>query len=350
MFVEPQKTYLFYCCLPRLVPTIYPEDQSRKMARRVDLGSLPQHLAQAKNLAIRSTRGPLSTASSPSLNNGSQSTLSSASLSAPSSTITTADNSPANPAVTSLQRQRTKSKSKSNSPTSTPVRFPSPGQGSSESAVPSKASAKQDSSRNGPASAHHHGHGTRSNEVMVANGANTTATTTTASNGNTAAGPEASSPPPATVSTTGTSGQSDPEFDLQPIELVRVGVGILNQLARNTFSKSFITKVPQSVANYHVLIKKPMDLWTIELKLWKTLEAAGAKSGAPSSAAILIAASGAMSMGVSEFYNSLADFERDLRRIYQNATFFNSATHAIYKEAQAFQNSYLGQLENYREG
>lgn len=320
------------------------------MARRVDLGSLPQHLAQAKNLAIRSTKGPLSTASSPSLNNGSQSTLSSASLSAPSSTISTADSSPANPAVTSLQRQRTKSKSKSNSPTSTPVRFPSPGQGTSESAVPSKGSAKHDSSRNGPTSANHHSHGTRSNEVIVANGANTTATTTTASTGNTVADPDASSPPPATLSTSGTSGQSDSDLDLQPIELVRVGVGILNQLARNTFSKSFITKVPQSIANYHVLIKKPMDLWTIEQKLWKTLEAAGAKSGAPSSAAIFIAAAGAMSMGVSEFYNNLAEFERDLRKIYQNATFFNAATHAIYKEAQAFQNSYLGQLENYREG
>lgn len=319
------------------------------MARRVDLGSLPQHLAQAKNLAIRSTKGPLSTASSPTLNNGSQSTLSSASLSAPSSTISTADHSPANPAITSLQRQRTKSKSKSNSPTSTPVRIPSPGQGSSESTAPSKAPVKQDSSRNASAPASHHGHVTRSTEGLLANGTNTTAATT-ASNGNTGTGPEAASPPPATLSTSGTSGQSDPEVDLQPIELIRVGVGILDNLVSHTFSKSFITKVPQSVANYHVLIKKPMDLWTIEQRLWKTLEVSGAKSGAPSSAVILLAASGAMSMGVTETYNSLADFERDLRRIVQNAMFFNSATHTIYKEAHEFQNSYLGQLDNFRKG
>ncbi|KAF9124565.1 Receptor-interacting serine/threonine-protein kinase 1, partial [Mortierella sp. GBA39] len=331
-----------------LVPAIHPEDQSRKMARRVDLGSLPQHLAQAKNLAIRSTKGTLSTALSPSLNNGSQSTLSSASLSTPSSTISTADHSPANPAITSLQRQRTKSKSKSSSPTSTPVRFPSPGQGSSESAAPSKASAKQDSSRNASASASH-GHVTRSNEGIPANGTNTTATTTT-SNGNTGTGPEATSPPPATLSTSGTSGQSDPEVDLEPIDLIRVGVGILDNLVSHTFSKSFITKVPQSVANYHVLIKKPMDLWTIEQRLWKTLEASGAKSGAPPSASILLAAAGAMSMSVTEAYNSLADFERDLRRIVQNAMFFNSATHTIYKEAHEFQNSYLGQLDNFRKG
>lgn len=319
------------------------------MARRIDLGSLPQHLAQAKNLAIRSTKGPLSTASSPSLNNGSQSTLSSASLSAPSSAISTADHSPANPAITSLQRQRTKSKSKSSSPTSTPVRFPSPGQGSPESAAPSKASAKQDSSRNASSSASHHGHVTRSNEGMLANGTNTAATTT-ASNGNTGTGPEATSPLPATQSTSGTSGQLDTEVDLPPIDLVRVGVGILDNLVSHTFSKSFITKVPQSVANYHVLIKKPMDLWTIEQRLWKTLETAGIKSGAPPSAAILLAAAGAMSMGATEFYNSLADFERDLRRIVQNAMFFNSATHTIYKEAHEFQNSYLGQLENFRKG
>ncbi|KAF9547057.1 Receptor-interacting serine/threonine-protein kinase 1 [Mortierella hygrophila] len=331
-----------------LVPTIHPEDQSRKMARKVDLGSLPQHLAQAKNLAIRSTKGTLSTASSPSLNNGSQSTLSSASLSTPSSTISTADHSPANPAITSLQRQRTKSKSKSSSPTSTPVRFPSPGQGSSESAAPSKASAKQDSSRNASASASH-SHVTRSNEGIPANGTNTTATTT-ASNGNAGTGLEATSPPPATLSTSGTSGQSDPEVDLEPIDLTRVGVGILDNLVSHTFSKSFITKVPQSIANYHVLIKKPMDLWTIEQRLWKTLEASGAKSGAPPSASILLAASGAMSMSVTETYNSLADFERDLRRIVQNAMFFNSATHTIYKEAQEFQNSYLGQLDNFRKG
>ncbi|KAG9065221.1 Receptor-interacting serine/threonine-protein kinase 1 [Linnemannia hyalina] len=330
------------------VPTLHPEDQSRKMARRVDLGSLPQHLAQAKNLAIRSTKGTLSTASSPSLNNGSQSTLSSASLSTPSSTISTADHSPANPAITSLQRQRTKSKSKSSSPTSTPVRFPSPGQGSSESVAPSKASAKQDSSRNASASASH-GHVTRSNEGIPANGTNTTATTT-ASNGNAGTGLEATSPPPATLTTSGTTGQSDPEVDLEPIDLTRVGVGILDNLVSHTFSKSFITKVPQSIANYHVLIKKPMDLWTIEQRLWKTLETSGAKSGAPPSTSILLAASGAMSMSVTEAYNSLADFERDLRRIVQNAMFFNSATHTIYKEAQEFQNSYLGQLDNFRKG
>ena len=319
------------------------------MARRVDLGSLPQHLAQAKNLAIRSAKGPLSTASSPSLNNGSQSTLSSASLSTPSSTISTADHSPANPAIISLQRERTKSKSKSSSPTSTPVRFPSPGQGSSESAAPSKASAKQDSSKNASASASHHGHVTRSNEGMLANGTNTSATTTV-SNGNIGTTPEVTSSPPATLSASGTLGQSDPEVDLEPIDLIRVGVGILDNLVSHTFSKSFITKVPQSIANYHVLIKKPMDLWTIEQRLWKTLEAAGAKSGAPPSATILLAASGAMSMGVTEFYNSLTDFERDLRRIVQNAMFFNSATHTIYKEAQEFQNSYLGQLDNFRKG
>ncbi|KAF9108393.1 hypothetical protein BGX29_000646 [Mortierella sp. GBA35] len=336
-----------------LVPSVYPEDQSRKMARRqpLDLGSLPQHLAQAKNLAIRTTKGPISTASSPSINNGSQSTISSTSLSAPSSTTSSADHSPANPAITSLQRQRTKSKSKSNSPTSTPVRFPSPSQGSSETTAPSKASAVQDSSKNGPTSAGYHGHGTRSNEGMTANGTNSAATSaTTPTNGNMGSGPEASSPPPATLSMSGTSTLSDPELHLQLIDVVRVGVGILDRLVSNTFSKNFITKVPQSIANYHATIKKPMDLWTIEQKLWKALELAGAKSGTPASAAILVAASGDMSMGITEGNNSLLDFERDLRRIFQNATYFNSSTHTIYKEAQAFQNAYLGLLENFRQG
>ncbi|KAG0255838.1 Receptor-interacting serine/threonine-protein kinase 1 [Linnemannia exigua] len=169
----------------------------------------------------------------------------------------------------------------------------------------------------------------------------------TASGTNTIASLEGASPPPATLSTPGTSGLSDPEPHLQPIDVVRVGVGILDRLVSNTFSKSFVTKVPQSIANYHVLIKKPMDMWTIEQRLWKTLDVAGAKSGAPAS---LLVASGVMSAGVSEFYSSLADFERDLRRIFQNATFFNSSTHTIYKEAHAFQNAYLGLLDNYRQG
>ncbi|KAF9135337.1 hypothetical protein BGW39_003444 [Mortierella sp. 14UC] len=171
----------------------------------------------------------------------------------------------------------------------------------------------------------------------------------TAPGGSTAASPEQASPPPAAMSP-GTSGLSDPEPHLQPIDVVRVGVGILDRLVSNTFSKSFVTKVPQSIANYHVLIKKPMDLWTIEQRLWKTLDAAGAKSGAPASAAVLLAASGFMSTGVTEFYSSLADFERDLRKIFQNATLFNSPTHTIYKEAQAFQNAYRGLLENYHQG
>ncbi|KAF9925997.1 Receptor-interacting serine/threonine-protein kinase 1 [Linnemannia zychae] len=327
-----------------LVPTLYPEDMSRKLAKKqhFDLGTLPQHLAQAKNLAIRTVRGPLSSVSSPSINNGSQSTLSSTSLSAPSSTTSTADNSPANPAIASLQRQRTKSKSKSNSPTSTPVRFPSPGQGSSEPTVQSKSTLVQEASKTG-STANYYG-GARANESSVGSGINV-ATTASASRS-----PEGSSPPPATLSTTGTPGQSDSEPHLQPIELIRVGIGILDRLVSNTFSKSFITKVPHSFANYHVQIKKPMDMWTVEQRLWKTLEVAGVKPGAPVSATILNAAAGAMSMGITEIYNGLGDFERDLRRIFQNATFFNSATHTIYKEAQAFQNAYLGLLENYRQG
>ncbi|KAG0198684.1 Receptor-interacting serine/threonine-protein kinase 1 [Mortierella sp. GBA30] len=256
-------------------------------------------------------------------------------------------------ASTAVQKQRTKSKSKSNSPTSTPARFPSPAHPSGETAsvvTSPELSQASESSKGAPAplSAAMHSHGTRSADGI--------AQAATVSSGSAVAtvGPTGSnSPSGSMMSVTPVSQSADPDM-LQPIELVRVGMGILDRLLCNTFSKSFINKVPQSVTNYHVVIKKPMDLTTIEQKLWKTLELAsksrrtGSSSSAPGS--LLKAAAEFMAMGVTEGYATLNDVDRDLRRIVQNALYFNSPTHVIYKEAEDFQKLQTKILTSYRQG
>ncbi|KAI8358743.1 hypothetical protein B0O80DRAFT_495414 [Mortierella sp. GBAus27b] len=291
-------------------------DGLRIKIRKLQPGSLPPHLANAKNLAIRSWPAA-----------STNSTLSAAGAGPMSVDL---DNDSGMMQMTppsmhaSVQKHRTRHKSKSNSPSLTPIRIPSPASSLADAAVvlPSPAS---DSLSVTPAA----GSGASSISTAVA-----------------PPGPEESSP---SLSATTPSSLSIPDTDLDhlnPIELVRVGMGILNFLVSNTFSKSFINKVPFSVTNYHTVIKKPMDLTTIEQKLWKTLDLAGPNSG---TSAILTDAAGSLAMGVTEGYSSLQDFERDLRRIVQNATLFNSPTHVIYKEAQMFQNAYTNLLASYRQ-
>ncbi|CAO3565508.1 unnamed protein product [Mortierella alpina] len=305
------------------------------------LPSIPQHLANATNLAIRTIRAPSSTSSSPSNGHSASSSFSSA-----PSAISTVASAPASAEIVSASKHRSKSKSKSISPMSTPVRFPSPAQAVSETSV---VAPSPDMPISEPAKAAQttvatiaHSHGTRSADGITQPPA--------AGSGSVAVGvvgaSSGSTPPSGSTATVASSGV-DPD-NLQPIELLRVGMGILDQLLCNTFSKSFINKVPQSVANYHVVIKKPMDLTTIEQKLWKSLELANVDCRAGST--LLQAAAESLAMGATEGYETLLDFERDLRRIVQNAVYFNLSTHSIYKEAEDFQKLQTKILNSYRQG
>ncbi|KAF9941052.1 hypothetical protein BGZ65_005387, partial [Modicella reniformis] len=315
---------------------MHSEGPKIKIIRRQPLipGTLPPHLANAKNLAIRSWVDPGASSNPPIINSGPPS-LTSASSSIMDIGIESEKSQttqqPPTAVLSSIQKHRGQSnKSKSNSPSLTPVRIPSPVSSSADVAtvLPSPAS---DSSRIAMATAA--GSGALSNSAAVAVSVQP--------------GPEEHSPSIGAIS----SATSIPDKDLDnlnPIELVRVGVGILNNLLSNTFSKSFINKVPLTITNYHLVIKKPMDLTTIEHKLWKTLDLAGANFCA--STTVLTEAAEFLGMSATEGYTDLHEFERDLRKIYQNATKFNSPTHVIYKEAQAFQNAYTNLLMSYRQG
>ncbi|KAG0300035.1 hypothetical protein BGZ98_009545 [Dissophora globulifera] len=299
-------------------------------------GSIPLHLAGAKNLAIRTVQQPAS--SLPIASNG-------------SAVLTTKEKlgtvvaSPSHPTVkATIRNNRSLSDSKASSPgsTSTPAQVPSPPRSVIETS--SGAPLATVSSRKGTTAT-----GGRSADV--------------AAKDTTAGGGDASGSAPDAFGTQVDSAEHSPLLgssssavfsasdssleSLSPIELVRIGMGILDGLLGNTFLKSFINKVPLSVTNYHTVIKKPMDIVTAEQKLWKTLELAGEDSGAP---AALMDAVKSLAKDVSEGYSNLAEFERDLRRICQNATYFNSPTHVIYKEAQVFQTAYVELLNNYRQG
>ncbi|KAF8949389.1 hypothetical protein BGZ52_005776, partial [Haplosporangium bisporale] len=187
---------------------------------------IPSHLANVKNLAIRTSPNPIPSPS-------------------PSS-LSTSD-SKKQPLSSVPQRHRSDSKSKSSSPVPTPVRFPTP---------PSNTSRSESGSTFIVPS---HSHGTRSAAETTVQGAEGVPSGSTL---------EATSP-----ASTSSVMDVDP-MELKPLELVRVGMSILDRLVSNTYCRSFINKVPQSAATYHVVIKKPMDLTTIEHKLWRTLELA----------------------------------------------------------------------------
>jgi hypothetical protein len=91
--------------------------------------------------------------------------------------------------------------------------------------------------------------------------------------------------------------------------------------------------VPLSAINYHRRVKHPMDLGTIEQKLWKGYDINQPATGELSTQA-LVAATGHLQ--VTEGYSVLQEFEQDLKLIYDNAVYFNPPDDIIYKEAQMF--------------
>ncbi|KAG0309879.1 hypothetical protein BGZ98_003422 [Dissophora globulifera] len=148
--------------------------------------------------------------------------------------------------------------------------------------------------------------------------------------------------PPAVIADTTDTTQST----LIPLELVRVGTAILDILLSSDVSKDFVNKVPLSFTNYHSVIKRPMDLTTIEQKLWKSFQHT-VENSAESLAPGLVAA--VNSANVSQGYSDLQDFERDLRRIYHNAVFFNPAQETVHKDARALRTLFIDQLNSFRE-
>ncbi|KAF9411358.1 Receptor-interacting serine/threonine-protein kinase 1 [Podila epigama] len=274
-------------------------DRRTKIARSgngVNKIIIPLHLANVKNLAIRSSPAKRTSPSPPS---PSLSATSTADAAKPQQQHQQQQQQQQQQQHEQQQQQqqsqhtsvRHRTSSKSGSPMATPARFPTPPSGSSRA-------------------------GTETAETPIHMDSVS----------------EASSPMDISHD------METDSMELKPIEIARVGVNTLDRLLSNTYCKSFINKVPHTAANYHVVIKKPMDLTTIERKLWKTLELATGLSFAtvPSSA--------------TEGYSSLDEFEKDLRRVYQNATFFNSAGHTIYKEAQQYQAAYLQILESFHQG
>ncbi|KAF9997715.1 Receptor-interacting serine/threonine-protein kinase 1 [Entomortierella chlamydospora] len=309
-----------------------------KVVRRLPpaAGSIPPHLVGAKNLAIRTIKGPPT--SSNINNNSSNNNNNSNSNNGPVSSRPTAveEVEPTTPAIrSSVQKHRSQSKSKSNSPT--PGRIPSPAPSKETLVVIPTSSSTYETLKNAPttAGASSHTPGTRSGE-----GAAQPSTAGSGANGSVADEQDRSS-----LSTTIAS---NPELELlKPIEIMRVGLNILSKLLCNTFCKCFINKVPLTVANYYHQIKKPMDMTTLEQRLWKTLELAGANSGATDE---MVMAAKFMAMDATEGFANLREFERELRRISQNAALFNSPTHVIYKEGQAFQTACTNLLDEYWQG
>ncbi|KAG0085930.1 Receptor-interacting serine/threonine-protein kinase 1 [Podila epicladia] len=127
--------------------------------------------------------------------------------------------------------------------------------------------------------------------------------------------------------------------DIDPLELVRVGQSILDRLLNNPVCQYFINMVPLTANNYHAVIKKPMDLTTMERRLWRTIKV----SFTPSFSYTVPDALQTTGSDISTAgYANLRELESDFNRIYQNAVYFNPPAHIINKQAQAFRGLYKG--------
>jgi len=133
------------------------------------------------------------------------------------------------------------------------------------------------------------------------------------------------------------------------MELVRVGTMILDTLLSDPICSNFVNRVPPSLTVYHSVIKNPMDLTTIEAKLWKGLDVHQTLPSEPSTPA-LTDATDHLNLSAVEGYKGLQDFENDLRLIFQNAVHFNSPSDPVHKHAQAFKILYTALLNTCREG
>ncbi|KAF9183435.1 hypothetical protein BGZ50_004238 [Haplosporangium sp. Z 11] len=257
------------------------------------------------------------------------------------------------------KRQRGKSKSKSSSPASTPVRFPTPtslGCGVGGDVEESSQSSQSLMTESMPTSSAATGglsesgmkrtmpvilippfiNGTNCSDVVISEPIPTVMHSSMRKVGT----PVLSIAPTVVESSIS---------DMGSLELVRAGTTILDRLLSNPVCMSFVNKVSNSVTNYHAVIKKPMDLTTIERKLWQSLEKTDKNEESPSMTSTPALSDSTSVITPSEGYSSLDDFEQDLRRIYQNATYFNPPNHAIYKQAQAYKVLYTGLLLAYRE-
>ncbi|KAG0371934.1 hypothetical protein BGX24_000964 [Mortierella sp. AD032] len=133
----------------------------------------------------------------------------------------------------------------------------------------------------------------------------------------------------------------------ETLQLVRLGMSILDRLLSNPVSKSFVNKVPLVLTTYHALIKRPMDLITIEQNLWKAFVVQQKSVSQPMNPALL---STADHIAHTNGYSNQTEFEEDLWQIYKNAVHFNPPSDNIHKQAMSFQVLYNGLLTAHRDG
>ncbi|KAF9126868.1 hypothetical protein BGW39_006294 [Mortierella sp. 14UC] len=133
----------------------------------------------------------------------------------------------------------------------------------------------------------------------------------------------------------------------ETLQLVRLGMSILDRLLSNPVSKSFVNKVPLALTNYYSVIKRPMDLTTIEQNLWKAFVVQQQSVSHPMYPDLL---STADHITYTNGYSKQAEFELDLRQIYKNAVHYNPPSDNIHKQATSFQILYNGLLMANRDG
>ncbi|KAF9585489.1 hypothetical protein BGW38_002148 [Lunasporangiospora selenospora] len=124
------------------------------------------------------------------------------------------------------------------------------------------------------------------------------------------------------------------------LELVQAGITIINRLMCQPVCQIFVNKVPSSVKNYYNEIKEPMDLSTMEAKLWKTLE----YSNGPIHMSVVV---GSTHVSVNKGYKNFDELVADLDRIYLNAVAFNPVGSMVNKDAQSYRSIYQNILTAY---
>ena len=127
---------------------------------------------------------------------------------------------------------------------------------------------------------------------------------------------------------------------------IKFAQNVVKALKARNEAKAFIfpvNPVAMGIPNYPNVIKEPMDLGTVDIKL--ALTAAAAKGGNKPTEKVKLAPKWGLDLE-RDVYRTVEEFEREVRLTFQNCRTFNGAQHLISQSADALESTFDKQMKS----